>query len=315
GCDRGMARTALAVCHGGQGAPAAAGSRGRGESRKDGCCLNNALALRRGASPTWQHHAGTQRGVPPVISAASPTQSPGTQGTEEARGDLRQVRAFLIQQRARDETDRPHSEHGSDDPTKEEMMEGRAVLFRRTPGARPNPVRGCYTALAMFLPLIALAMLGHVAFGGQVMFGALLTAFGDVGTSSRMRTKILLEVAVGGALMTALGRLIGGPWWLEGVEIFLAVFLSGLFAAYGRALAAVGTLLTVILVLSLSTHSGPATALSSAAGFLFGGLILLLFALLFARVQAGHRAPENEAHVNRSRPTLTTLTAQLTWAS
>ncbi len=194
-------------------------------------------------------------------------------------------------------------------------MEGRAVLFRRTPGARPNPVRGCYTALAMFLPLIALAMLGHVAFGGQVMFGALLTAFGDVGTSSRMRTKILLEVAVGGALMTALGRLIGGPWWLEGVEIFLAVFLSGLFAAYGRALAAVGTLLTVILVLSLSTHSGPATALSSAAGFLFGGLILLLFALLFARVQAGHRAPENEAHVNRSRPTLTTLTAQLTWAS
>src|SRR5690348_12218037 len=111
-------------------------------------------------------------------------------------------------------------------------MERRAEIFRSTPGARLNPVKGCYTALALFLPLIVLALLGHVAFGGLVMFGTLLTAFGDPGTSSRMQAKILLVIAVGGALMTALGRFIGGPWWLEGVEIFLAVFLSGMLAAH-----------------------------------------------------------------------------------
>lgn len=194
-------------------------------------------------------------------------------------------------------------------------MKRSAVLFRSTPGARPNPVKGAYTALAIFLPLIILGMRGHVAFGGQVMFGALLTAFGDVGTSSRMQAKVLLVIAVGGALMTALGRLIGGLWWVEGGEIFLAVLLSGLLAAYGRAIAAVGSLLTIIFVLSLSTHRGPATAVSSAAGFLLGGVILLLFALVFARFQAGHRAPGNEAHASRSRPTLATFTAHLTWTS
>jgi len=195
------------------------------------------------------------------------------------------------------------------------MMERRAALFRSTPGARPNPVKGCYTALALFLPLIILAQFGHVAFGGQVMFGALLTAFGDPGTSSRMQAKILLVIAVGGALMTALGRFIGGPWWVEGMEIFFAVFLSGMLATYGQAIAGLGSLLTIILVLSLSTRSGPATAGPSAAGFLLGGVILLLFALLFAKFQTGHSAPGNETRASRSRPTLTTLTSQLTWTS
>jgi hypothetical protein len=198
---------------------------------------------------------------------------------------------------------------------KEPMMKRSAVLFHSTPGARPNPVKGGYTALAIFLPLIVLNMLGQAAFGGQVMFGALLTAFGDPGTSSRIQAKALLVVAIGGALMTAFGRLIGGPWWLELLEIFLAVLLSGLLAAYGRAAAAVGLFLTIILVLSLSTRGGPASAVSSAAGFLLGGVILLLFALVCARFQAGHSVPGNEARANRSRPTLSTFTAQLTWAS
>src|SRR5258708_25749454 len=75
---------------------------------------------------------------------------------------------------------------------KEHMMKRSAVLFRSTPGARPNPVKGGYTALAIFLPLIVLTMLAQVAFGGQVMFVALLTAFGYVRTSSPMQPKILL---------------------------------------------------------------------------------------------------------------------------
>jgi hypothetical protein len=195
------------------------------------------------------------------------------------------------------------------------MMKRSAELFQSTPGARLNPMKGCYTALALFLPLIVLGLLGHMAFGGMVMFGALLTAFGDPGTSSRMQAKILLVVAVGGALMTALGRLIHGLWWVEGIEIFLAVFLSGMLAAYGQAIAGPESLLAIILMLSLSTRSGPATAIPGASGFFLGGVMLLLFALVFARVQTAHNAPENAAPASRSRPTLTTLTSHLTWTS
>jgi hypothetical protein len=139
-------------------------------------------------------------------------------------------------------------------------MERMAVLFRSNSGATPNPVKGFYTALAMFLPLLILTMLGQHAFGVLVMTGALLTSFGDLGTSSRTQAWSLGMTAVGGALMTALGRLIGGPWWVEVVEIFLVVFIGGLLSVYGRALAVMGLLLTIPFVSSLANRSGPVTA-------------------------------------------------------
>ncbi len=150
-------------------------------------------------------------------------------------------------------------------------MERMAGLFRSNPGAKPNPVKGFYTALAMFLPLLVLSMLGQSAFGGLVMNGALLTAFGDVGTSSRTRAWWLFMTAIGGTLVTALGRLIAGPWGVEMVEIFLVVFISGLLSVYGRVAATMGLLLTITLVVSLANPGGPATALPAAGGFLLGG--------------------------------------------
>jgi len=195
-------------------------------------------------------------------------------------------------------------------------MERIAVLFRNNSGARPNPVKGFYIALAMFLPLLVLTMLGQRALGALVMTGALLTSFGGVGASSRTQAWSLGITAVGGALMTALGRLIGGPWWGEVVEIFLAVFISGLLSVYGRAAAVMGLLLTISFVLSLANrNSGPATALPASGGFLLGGVILMLFALLFARLPSHQRSPSNEARPNRQQLRLTTLTAQLTLTS
>src|SRR5215469_15884480 len=113
-------------------------------------------------------------------------------------------------------------------------MERMAVLFRSNSGAKLNPVKGFYTALAMFLPLLVLTILGQRAFGVLVMTGALLTSFGNPGASYRTQAWSLGMIAVGGALMTALGRLIGGPWWGEIVEIFLVVFTYGLLSVYGR---------------------------------------------------------------------------------
>ena len=77
-------------------------------------------------------------------------------------------------------------------------MERMAVLFRSNSGAKPNPVKGFYTALAMFLPLLVLSILGQRAFGVLVMTGALLTSFGDVGTWSRTQARLLGMIAVWG---------------------------------------------------------------------------------------------------------------------
>jgi hypothetical protein len=115
--------------------------------------------------------------------------------------------------------------------------------------------------------------------------------------------------------MTALGRLIGGPWWVEIVEIFLVVFISGLLSAYGRVAATMGLLLTIPFVSSLANRSGPATALPAAGGFLLGGAILMLFALLFAWLQSHRSMPSNDVRPNRSQPPLTTRASQLTLTS
>src|ERR1041385_5398779 len=133
-------------------------------------------------------------------------------------------------------------------------MERMAVLFRSNSSAKPNPVKGFYTALAMFLPLLVLTMLGQRAFGVLVMTGALFTSFGDVGTSYRTQAWLQGMTAVGGALMTTLGRLIGGPWWGEVVEIFLAVFIGGLLSVYGRGAAVMGLFLTISFVISLANR-------------------------------------------------------------
>ncbi|GHO63580.1 hypothetical protein KSC_024720 [Ktedonobacter sp. SOSP1-52] len=194
-------------------------------------------------------------------------------------------------------------------------MERIAVLFRSNYGAKLNPVKGFSTALAMFLPLLVLTILGQRTFGVLVMTGALLTSFGNVGTSSRTQAWSLGMTAVGGALMIALGRLIGGPWWVEIVEIFLVVFLTGLLSVYGRAAAVMGLLLTITFVISLANRSGPATALPAAGGFLLGGVILMLFALLFAWLQSYRSRLRNDARPNRPQPRRTTLTAQLTLTS
>src|SRR3989442_3415850 len=106
------------------------------------------------------------------------------------------------------------------------------------------------------------------------MNGALLAAFGGAGTSARTRAWSLFMTAIGGTLMTALGRLIAGPWWVEIVEIFLVVFISGLLSVYGRVAATMGLLLTITFVVSLATPGGPATALPAAGGHLpLGGVL------------------------------------------
>jgi Fusaric acid resistance protein-like len=197
------------------------------------------------------------------------------------------------------------------------VIERMAVLFRSKPDSKLNPVKGIYTALAIFLPLIILARLGYNEFGVLVMLGALLTSFGDVGRSYHIQARSMGMTAIGGTIMTALGRIVGEPWWVALLALFLVVFISGMFSVYGQTIAAVGLLLTIPFVISLGMHGGgPTTALPAAAGYLLGGVILLLFALLAAFLKHRYNvARDTMPSIRRARSTLSTLTSQFTFAS
>jgi Fusaric acid resistance protein-like len=195
-------------------------------------------------------------------------------------------------------------------------MNRMAALFRIKPGTRLNPSRGAYTAIAVFLPLLILAALNQGAFGAMVMLGTLLVAFANVDIAYRVRAWLLGVATIGGALLTALGHIISGPWWLITIEIFLAALISGLLAVYGQGAAIVGLLLSIPFVIALGNPNGLATALLAAEGYLLGGVILMLFALapaLLGRQQNTLKKQTQQA--KKPKPTLTTFTAQFTFTS
>lgn len=205
-----------------------------------------------------------------------------------------------------------HNHHNS----KEQKMNKMMALFRIKPDTRLTPGRGAYTAIAMFLPLLILAALGQSELGAMAMLGALLVAFANVNIPYRQRARLLGIATVGGALLTALGRLLSGPWWLITLEIFLIVFIGGLLSMYGSGAAVVGLFLTIPFIISLATPGGPATALPAAGGYLLGGAILMLFALGSALLRRHHSVSEVKEQPNRTPVTTrATLISHLTFTT
>jgi uncharacterized membrane protein YccC len=198
----------------------------------------------------------------------------------------------------------------------EKKMNRMAAFFRIKPGTKLMPGRGAYTAIAMFLPLLILAALGQRELGAMAMLGALLVAFANFNIPYRQRAWLLGIATVGGALLTALGRLISGPWWLVTLEIFLVVFISGLLSMYGLGAAVVGLLLTIPFVISLAAPGGPATALPAAGGYLLGGAILMLFALGTALLKQHQHISEVKEHpTGTPGATRATLVSHLTFTT
>ena len=195
-------------------------------------------------------------------------------------------------------------------------MNRMAALFRIKPDARLMPGRGVYTAIAMFLPLLILVALGQSQLGAMAMLGALLVAFANINIPYRQRAWLLGIATVGGALLTALGRLLSGPWWLITLEIFFVVFIGGLLSMYGQGAAVVGLFLTIPFIISLATPGGPATALLAAGGYLLGGAILMLFALGSALLRRRQPISEvKEQPTGTPGATCATLVSHLTFTT
>jgi uncharacterized membrane protein YccC len=191
-----------------------------------------------------------------------------------------------------------------------------------------NLTKGVRTAAGIFLPLYLCYRLHNLSFGITVALGVLIVSYCDPGPSLpyARRAKIVSMSTVLGALVLALGRSVGSPWWLAVPAIFLATFLAGCFSVLGRIPAAVSLTLCILFVVGLGQAGGPGVALSSLAGFLLGGAILLFLVLLpwplqqFRTARSSLREDRVPQAVEappalRERSSLATITSQMTWTS
>ncbi len=182
--------------------------------------------------------------------------------------------------------------------------------FRRAAGTHLNPASGVLAVVGMLLPLLALETLGYIHVSSNAaagtLLGVLFVAFCDLGPSVRIRVRAMAAGAVVGALLMGLGTAIGGPWWVAVPAIGLATFLSGLLPMYGKVVAQVSVILTIVFALALGKGSGPSAALSSALGFLFGGLFFLALVLtVFGVWRVFHPStPESAAALDQPRAAL-----------
>jgi hypothetical protein len=151
-----------------------------------------------------------------------------------------------------------------------------------------HPVEGAITLAIFLVPLLVLKALGHEELWLSFSFGALFTRQNylavDEAAASRIRWSVAFVLV--GALLTALGYVLGGAnWVLVVVAVFVTTFLSYLSSAYGRAVA--GVLLNVWFLVALSTtfalDKSPAEAWPlagpQALAWLAGGVFWLLIAL------------------------------------
>jgi hypothetical protein len=156
--------------------------------------------------------------------------------------------------------------------------------LRANPDAHLTPARGTRAAVATLLPLVIIELVGLGRLGSSAaagtLLGALMAAFCDLGPSLHIRTRAMGAGILLGTLLMLLGSAIGGPWWVAVPALGIATFLSGLLPIYGPVVAQVGTILTVVFALALGRASGPAAALPTALGFLFGGTFMLVLVVL-----------------------------------
>lgn len=111
-----------------------------------------------------------------------------------------------------------------------------------------RPVRGLVVVVIVFVPLLIVDAAGHTNLWLSFSFGLVFTALCDlVGRGAfPVRLRRALAFVLVGALLTALGVLLGGANWALVVSlVFATTLLSYLALAYGRSGFIVGDLLNI----------------------------------------------------------------------
>jgi hypothetical protein len=167
-------------------------------------------------------------------------------------------------------------------PKEEHRVIAKANLFEFKT-EKLNWGSGLRVVVALFVPLIVLGALGLTQYWPAVSFGALFVGISDIMTLKapigyRMRRLGIITLA--GALLTALGLVLGVNWVLAVLGTFVISLLLGASLAWGKPAALAGYLLTIWFVVSLSIQGGAPQALPQALAWLIGGALYMLLALV-----------------------------------
>lgn len=140
---------------------------------------------------------------------------------------------------------------------------------------------GVRTSLAILLPVLALAQLGHLQSGIPISIGALAASLAEVpGPEKHKRNGLLIctLVVFSVALITGFAR---ANFYVMGIMILLFCFSLSMLTVYGNRAAVVGTsgLLVMVLVLGLAPENVWAFSGLLAAG----GIWYLVLSMAFAR--------------------------------
>ena len=142
---------------------------------------------------------------------------------------------------------------------------------------------GLRIVVALFVPLILLGALGLTQYWANVSFGVIFVGLSDIFTLKapigyRMRRLGIITLA--GALLTALGLVMGVNWELAVLGTFVITLLCGAALAWGKPAALAAYLVNIWFVASLSYHGGTAKALPLGLAWLIGGALYMLLALV-----------------------------------
>ena len=144
---------------------------------------------------------------------------------------------------------------------------------------------GVRVTVAVLLPAVLLAQLGHFEVGLTVATGAVCVSVTDMPGPAAHRRNGLLAALVLVFITALLTGVVAGSVWLLGVEVAALSFLFTMFLVWGARAGAVGTAALLNVVLLLAHPPALAQVLPHAGLLLAGGLWYAALAQLVHRVR------------------------------
>jgi hypothetical protein len=183
-----------------------------------------------------------------------------------------------------------------------------------------HPVYGLVMAAVLYVPLLLFKAAGHEGLWLSFSYGIIVPMACDYLVSDAFTTRMRWSavIVLVGALLTALGYVLGGASWpLVALAVFVSTLLGLLIAANGQRMAVAGVMLNIWFLIALSVtsalHQSPAQtwplAGPQALAWLAGGVLWLVGAWVVWMVQRARArqpvpdtAPQNAAVARLSRP-------------
>lgn len=131
-------------------------------------------------------------------------------------------------------------------------LRSQTKALTRIDAAKPAWAAGIRGAIATIGPPIVMHLLGASG-GSWIGLGGFLTTIADKGGAYRKRALLTMSTTIIGALAAAAGALLGADWRVALAATFLFVLLSNYARVWGPDAATVGSLVTVLFVVSLAS--------------------------------------------------------------